>query len=162
VLYQARQRTEQPVGQGQTGETHEDLLLAESALRVLLAENGKDVPVNIQIATHLQNLIQQNATLLGSGGGNLPEKTYTEFEKLYDPRLIEQARALANQYRCAMHPEVVGSKGASCPRCGMPLNSQVRLTLEATNTAIPARMVKARVQIDAPPRLELELWVISP
>src|SRR4029078_13353859 len=29
-------------------------------------------------------------------------------------------------------------------------NSQVRLTLEATNTAIPARMVKARVQIDAP------------
>ena len=150
VLYQARQRTEQPVGQGQTGETHEDLLLAESALRVLLAENGKAVPANIQIATHLQNLIQQNATLLGSGGGNLPEKTYTEFEKLYDPRLIEQARALANQYRCAMHPEVVGSKGTSCPRCGMPLNSQVRLTLEATNTAIPARMVKARVQIDAP------------
>src|SRR4029078_654267 len=121
VLYQARKRTEQRVGQGQTGETHEDLLLAESALRVLLAENGKDVPVNIQIATNLQNLIQQNATLLEPGGSNVQEKVYSDLEKLYDPRLIEQARALANQYRCAMHPEVVGSKGASCPRCGMPL-----------------------------------------
>src|SRR5262249_9704614 len=64
VLYQACQRAEQPVGQRQTEETRADLLLAESALRVLLAENGKNVPTNIQIATHLQNLIQQNATLL--------------------------------------------------------------------------------------------------
>ena len=63
----------------------------------------------------------------------MPEKSYDDLEKLYDPKLIEQARALANRYRCAMHPEVVGPQGTSCPRCGMALNSQVRLTLEGAN-----------------------------
>lgn len=153
VLFQARQRLEEPAGREQTEDTRGDLVLSGEALRVLQSENGKNVPVNIQIATQLQNLIQQNAAMGESAGARVPDQSYADLEKLYDPRLIEQARALANQYRCAMHPEVMGPKGTNCPRCGMTLTSQVRLTLDAATAAIPARMVRARVQVDAPLRV---------
>jgi len=95
VLFQIRQRLEETTGREQTEETRGDLVLLGAALRVLQAENGKNVPVNIQVATQLQNLIQQNAALLESGGGKMPETSYAEMEKLYDSKLIEQARALA-------------------------------------------------------------------
>jgi hypothetical protein len=150
VLLQAGQRLQAAAGPGQREDRREDLLLSGAALRVLQAENGKNVPVNIEIATQLQKLIQQNAAMLESGGGKISEKSYADLEKFYDPKLIEQAGALANQYRCAMHPEVLGPKGTNCPRCGMALTSPVRLTLDAASAAIPPRMVRARVQVDAP------------
>ena len=158
VLFQVRQRLQESPGQGQADDMREDLLLSDSALRVLLSENSRNnTPASNQIAADLQALIRQIATLSGSGGGKVSEDSYAELEKLYDPKLIEQARALAARYRCPMHPEVTGQKDAVCPRCGMPLSSPVRLSASSLEPEIPARMVRARVQIDA--RLQVGIKV---
>lgn len=74
-----------------------------------------------------------------------------ELQRLYEPAVLDQARALAECYRCPMHPDVIGMKGAICPKCGMPLNSQVQFSMSVLPPGAElARIIRAQVDTDAP------------
>lgn len=157
VLFQVRERLQEPGGE-KADATRDDLALAVSALHVLLAENEKNFASSVDaINVALQALIRQIAPLQSGGDAKILESGLAELERLYDPQLLDQARALAQQYRCSMHPDVIGKKGDICPRCGMPLNVQVRLSVNSLASLFPVRIVKARVQADAPLRVGVKV-----
>jgi hypothetical protein len=150
ILSQVRQRLKDH-GQEQEEALRDDLALSDSALRVLLVENLKSsAPDRDRVATTLRSVLRQISLTQTGGDRETLESDMAEVEKLYDPQLVEQAHALAQRYRCAMHPDVIGQEGAICPRCGMPLNSQVRLSSSLFNPMIATPIVNARVQTDAP------------
>ena len=136
----------------------DDLALSNAALGVLLIENSKSsVPNRDQITAALQAVRRQIALAQAGRDREILESNMAELEKLYDPPLVEQARALAQRYRCPMHPDVIGQKGALCPRCGMQLSSQVRLSASLFDPMIATRIVKARVETDAPLRVGVKV-----
>jgi hypothetical protein len=78
-------------------------------------------------------------------------EAFAAIEKLYPEEVLAAARALASRYRCPMHPDVTGAKGDLCRKCGMPLDSQVRLSpFTLPEGARPATIVKASIHTDAP------------
>jgi hypothetical protein len=52
-----------------------------------------------------------------------------------------------------MHPDIIGAKGAVCPKCGMTLDT--RMGLAAGSLALPA-IIKAQVRMNAPLRVGLK------
>jgi hypothetical protein len=150
ILFQVRQRLHERSEEKEEA-IREDLALSDSALRVLLVENWKSsAPDRDQITAALQALLQQIVLTQAGGDREILESNMAELQKLYDPQRVEQAHALAQRYRCPMHPDVIGQKGAICPRCGMQLSSQVRLAASLFDAMTATGIVKARVQIDAP------------
>ncbi len=78
-------------------------------------------------------------------------KVVEAFERLktfFPAKTVAAARALADRYMCPMHPEVVGKRGAVCPKCGMTLDQQVRVLPRGSATSDPT--VRAAVRTDAP------------
>jgi len=157
ILFQVRQRLKEN-GEEQEEAMREDLALSDSALRLLLVENWKSsVPDRDRIAAALQVVLRQIALVQAGGDRQILESKMTELDEFYDPQLVERARALAERYRCPMHPDVIGQKGAVCPRCGMQLSGQVRLSASLFNPMIATQIVNARVQIDAPLRVGVKI-----
>lgn len=70
---------------------------------------------------------------------------------------VEQPVTPGERYRCAMHPEVVGNKGAICPKCGMPLSSLVRVSGDAGLVGMRRYTIKAQVETDAPLEVDQEV-----
>jgi hypothetical protein len=149
ILQNREPLTESP---RQAAERRDNLLSALGALR---DQNNKNPSATSgQIGMQIQNLLQQVTTV----PMNLDvEKGFAALEKLYEPAVIEQALTLAEQYRCPMHPDIVGKKGIVCPKCGMPLSAPVRLSARSLTPGVFLNTIKARVQIEAPPQVGAEM-----
>ena len=163
ILLQTMQRFDDPVDTNSLGPIRKDLTLVDSALRILALENKKEPsPAIDRIDNDLRFLMRQvgalradrdpvDEALLGVASRNM-KNTCADLQKFYEPELFDQARALAERYRCPMHPDVIGRKSTLCPKCGMPLDTQVRLSLDVMPSAVdaaPARTIRAQVQMDA-------------
>jgi len=119
-----------------------------SALRVLAAENEKaPSAVGAQIGAELQELTRQ---VMASASSSELQKRFLTLQRLYDPRVIDQARVLSQQYRCPMHPDVIGRLGDICPRCGMGVSSLVRLSANSLRPQLLPFTIKAKVETDGP------------
>jgi hypothetical protein len=143
-LLQSRER---PAQAGTDANTRRGSIL--SALHVLRSENQKiSSPTKGQIDAQLQALIEQELAMPPAEHEDL--SGLDSLVKLYDPDLVAQARALAAQYRCPMHPEVIGKEGAICPKCGMALTSLVRLSPDSRNPPLMRYTIRSQVEIEAP------------
>jgi Heavy metal binding domain len=136
----------------QASERRDNLLSALGALR---DENNKSSSaVSGQIGMEVQNLLRQVTTVpMSSDVG----KSFAALEKLYEPVVIEQALTLAEQYRCPMHPDIVGKKDTVCPKCGMQLSAPVRLSAISLTPGVFRNTIKARVEIEAPLQVGAEV-----
>jgi Heavy metal binding domain len=162
ILLQVMQRLDDSVTGGSLSMTRSDLALADSALSTLATENKKESsPGTDRIDNGLRVLMRQIAALRPAGdvSGRAPsgatsreiKSTCEDLQRLYEPAVLDQARALAERYRCPMHPDVIGMKGAICPKCGMPLSTQVQLSTGVLPPAAElASMIRAQVDTDAP------------
>ncbi|HEY2710941.1 MAG TPA: hypothetical protein VGI60_00380 [Chthoniobacterales bacterium] len=150
IIFQNRE----PVAESsrQATERRDNLLAALGALR---DENTKNPSaISGQIGMQLQNLLQQvTAVPMTNDVGN----NFAALEKLYEPAVIEQALTLSEQYRCPMHPDVVGKKDIVCPKCGMPLSTPVRLSAMSLAPGVFRNTIKARVQIETPLQVGAEV-----
>ena len=78
-----------------------------------------------------------------------------EFQKLQaraDPAVLRAAQQYAERFTCPMHPDVIGAKNDTCPKCGMPLDQPVVLLpagLGASNL-VAQHSVRATITTDAP------------
>jgi hypothetical protein len=143
LLFQTRRF---PLQLNRNPNAQRDALL--SALRILRAENDKAAsPAAPQIAAQIQLLTDK---VMADPNSSELQDGIIALQKLYDPKLIEQANTLAERYRCPMHPEVVGRMGEICSKCGMPLSSLVRLSADAVAPQITRMTIKARVETDGP------------
>jgi hypothetical protein len=164
ILLQLMQRFDDPVDANSLGSIRNDLTLVDAALRTLAIENNKEPsPANNEIDNHLRLLARQIGALRADGDGvdeallgvasrNM-KTTGADLQKFYEPAVLEQARALAERYRCPMHPDVIGRRSTLCPKCGMPLDTQVRLSLAVMPlvvSAASAKIIRAQVQTDTP------------
>jgi len=72
--------------------------------------------------------------------------------KQYPERsLLATSQARAGRYTCPMHPDVTGRKDSECPKCGMPLDQRVRLSVFALNaTPSVPRTIRALVRTVEP------------
>lgn len=134
-----------------TGTRRNGVLAALGVLR--RANETSPAPASGQIEEQLKKLILQEMTPLP--GEDL--SGLDSLAQLYDPNLIGESHALAEQYRCPMHPEVVGKEGAVCPKCGMALSSLVRLNPDSLNVRITRNIIKSRVEVEAPLRVGVEI-----
>lgn len=126
------------------------------ALQLLRSENEKNPsPVGGEIEAQLQTLTQQEIAAPLAERGKL--SGLDALLKLYDPAIAAQAVALAEQFRCPMHPEVVGKERAICPKCGMPLSSLVRLSPDVRDARITRYTIKARIETEAPLQVGVEV-----
>jgi hypothetical protein len=68
-----------------------------------------------------------------------------------DPALLKAAHDYAERYTCPMHPDVIGAKGDTCGKCGMPLDQPVVLlaSLLAGNLATQSS-IHATITTDTP------------
>jgi hypothetical protein len=146
------------------GDTFNTLTLADFALKALAAANNKEPsPASRRIDEGLRTLTEQMTACRWAqdDADDAPRSKVTlhdikssceQLQKLYEPAVLNQAGALSERYQCPMHPTVIGLKGAICPKCGMPLDTQVRFSiagLASPGAALP-RMVRAQVQTDTP------------
>ena len=163
ILLQVMQRLDDSIVANSFSTTRSDLALADFALSTLATENKKESSAATdRIEDRLRALMRQVAAFRKVGDDSdeaLPEVTSSDvistcedLQRLYGSAVLDQARALAERYHCPMHPEVIGMKGAICPKCGMPLNTQVRLAAVALPPgARPfSRIIRALVRTDAP------------
>jgi hypothetical protein len=170
MLLQVMPRLVDPVAPSALGATFRDLTLVDFAAKALESENTRErSPTTDRINKSLRELKDQIAAFhtQQDDSDQAPPKivalenirmTCEQLENLYEPSVLIQARELAQRYRCPMHPDVMGTEGATCPKCGMPLETQVRLSpsdLAVTNAVFP-KMVRAQVQIDRPLEVGVE------
>jgi hypothetical protein len=169
MLLQAMHRLDDPVAANSLKATFRDLRLVDIAVRALQSENNMGrSPATDRIANALRVLRAQVAAfrLEHDDSDEAPPRTVTlgdirttceKLQTFYEPTVLVQARELAQRYRCPMHPEVIGMKGAICPKCGMPLDTEVRLLAPsmASGTPLPA-VIKAQVETDAPLQVGVE------
>ncbi len=162
MLVQVMPHLDDTVATNSLGATFRDLTLVDFAVSALESENNKErSPAADRLSNALRVLKAQVAAFRveqdDSDEARLPTVTLgdirtscEQLQRFYEPTALVQARALAQRYRCPMHPEVIGTKGAACPKCGMPLKTQVRVSasgLAGTGAAFP-KMVRAQVQVD--------------
>jgi hypothetical protein len=170
MLLQVMPRLSDPVPANALGATFRDLTLVDFAVKTLESENNKErSPGANRIGNALRELKDKIAAFHAEedDSDQAPPQTVTletirtsceQLGKLYEPSVLVQARELAQRYRCPMHPDVMGMKGATCPKCGMPLETQVRLSpsdLVGTNAVFP-KMIRAEIQIDKPLEVGIE------
>ena len=69
---------------------------------------------------------------------------------LHDRERVAAARRRADQFACPMHPDVVGLRNDACAKCAMPLDVVSRIRLHGPAARWLAKVVFARIQLDAP------------
>jgi hypothetical protein len=154
------QRLDDPVATASRSYTLNNLMLADFALKTLAAKNDRLplLPVTARLGRGLRLVIDQIAAfrLAQDNSGKAPrskvtlediKKSSKQLERFYEPTVLNSARALFARYYCPMHSDVVGAKGAICPKCGMTLDTQIGLA--AGSLTLPA-FIKGQVQTDAP------------
>jgi hypothetical protein len=163
ILLQVTERLENPLAANSLRATLSDLTLADFAVTALAAENNKersadgariDNALGLLSAQVAAFRLEQDDSDDAPRQGVTPraiKSTCEDLEKLYEPAVLDQAHELAQRYRCPMHPDVIGLKGAICPKCGMPLDTQVRPSAAGLIPGAPGpATIKAQVQVDAP------------
>lgn len=86
----------------------------------------------------------------------LMERLDGEFQKLQenaDPALLQAAHQYAERFTCPMHPDVIGSRGDRCSKCGMPLDQPVVLlpsSLGGATSLVTQNAVRATISTDGP------------
>jgi len=170
ILLQVMPRLVDPVAPNALGAAFRDLTLVDFAAKALESENNRErSPATDRITESLRQLKEQIAafhTEEDDSDQAPPQtvklgtirRTCEELETIYESSVLDQARELAQRYRCPMHPDVLGIKGATCPKCGMPLETQVRLSpsdLVVTKAVFP-KMVRAQIEIDTPLEVGIE------
>jgi hypothetical protein len=162
ILFQVMDRLQEYVDTKALSSIHNDDILSSSAISILLDENTKRTSSsNDEAAVALLGFSRQVAALHAAGDafdqlGSEAElrklvSLFSDLQKFYSPELLEAARNLANRFCCPMHPEVTGKKNALCVKCGMPLDTFVRLSpFVLPEGARPAKIVKASVNTNEP------------
>ena len=136
---------------------------AGTAVSSLLAEltkapSPKNNALRMQWMEYLRSLNAMHAAAdLGryEKADPLMKATDEKFQQLQEtarPELLKAAHQLAERFICSMHPEVVGSAGATCPKCGMTLDQEVVvLSTRMANGNFPGQhAVIATISTDAP------------
>jgi hypothetical protein len=79
------------------------------------------------------------------------EEEFQKLQKDADPDILKAAHQYAERFTCPMHPDVVGSEGDNCSKCGMPLDQPVVLlaSVLAGNLSQPGS-VRATITTDTP------------
>lgn len=162
MLLQVMQRLDDPVAADSLPATFRKLTFLDFAVSALERENNKErSPGADRLRDALRVLKAQVAAFRSEqdDSDEAPTQTVTlrgirttceQLQKFYEPTVLVQARTLAQRYSCPMHPDVIGTKGATCPKCGMPLETQARFSasgLAGTGATLP-KMVRAQVQTD--------------
>jgi Heavy metal binding domain len=83
----------------------------------------------------------------------LMKQVETEFgalQKTADPEVLKAAHKLAGRFTCPMHPDVIGGKDESCPKCGMPLDQPVVIMPSHLAMGTGQHTVVATISTDAP------------
>jgi hypothetical protein len=162
ILFQVMDRLKEYVDTKALSSIHNEDVLSSSAVSILLDENAKRTPLpNDEAGAALLVFSRQVATLHAAGDAFDQSRSeaeltklvglFSDLQKFYSPEVLEVARNLANRFCCPMHPEVTGKKDALCEKCGMPLDTFVRLSpFVLPEGARPAKIVKARVNTDEP------------
>jgi hypothetical protein len=86
--------------------------------------------------------------------GQLLKRVEDEFQKLElgsNPATLESAHRYAERFSCPMHSDIIGVKGDSCVKCGMPLDQLVILIpSDKTDGVSMQSAVRATITTDAP------------
>jgi len=78
------------------------------------------------------------------------DEEFQALQKTADPKLLKEARELAQKSTCPMHPDVIGKRGEACPKCGMPLDQPVVLLPAHLAKGTGQHTVIATISTDAP------------
>ena len=162
ILFQVMQCLEEYVASKALSSIHNEDALSNSAISILLNEAQKNPsPQNDEEVATLFAFTREVAALHAAGdafdqSGSEAElekvrSALTKMQNLFSKEVLSSARALADRFRCPMHPEVIGKKNALCPKCGMPLDTLVRLSpVVLPEGATPEKIMKASVETDEP------------
>jgi hypothetical protein len=177
MLLQVMPRLDDPVATNSLRATFQDLTLVDFAVSALESENNKERPASADRISNVLRVLKAQVAAFRreqDDSDEAPPRTVSlrdirttceQVKALYESAVLVRARALAERCRCPMHPEVIGIKGAICPKCGMPLETEVRLSVSGLESSLSLRAtIKARVETDAPlqigkeARSHLSLW----
>jgi hypothetical protein len=136
MLFQMMGRVHAAVEKRDSSSLDPEGLFAGTAVSSLLAELNKAPSSNnnrlrMQWLDYLRSLNAMHAAAdLGQyeTADPLMKATDEKFRQLQEtarPELLKAAHQLAQRFTCPMHPDVVGSAGATCPKCGMALDQEV-------------------------------------
>ena len=120
--------------------------------RPALALPGKQAQVKTtltQFSTRLNDLRNaardRNHALVLARSDALTQ-AWTLVKDLYPPDLLRAALALSSRYTCPAHPEVMGQKGETCPRCSRSL----QIIEQFCGLPSPDPVIKPTVKIEGP------------
>ena len=116
----------------------------KDAMSVALVEFGRKV-ADLHEAADLNNQVDAEIRL------KVVLDSFIALKEFYDPDLLSRAMTLADSYTCPMHPDVIGKKTDLCPKCGMELDQNRRISLFRSDQMIvtPTTM-KASIQTMGP------------
>ncbi len=139
----------------------EDLILNESLAAILQQSDQIEAARREQFQQDVKQFGQQVASLHlagDTGRQTLAEQhvrsaleTFARIQTHFPKTTVEAARGVAARYLCPAHYDVRGKKMAACPKCGSPLNQQVRLLPPFCGSLISSRQsARASVRTDQP------------
>jgi hypothetical protein len=148
---------------GELNAIHDEDGTLGAAVSLLRTESRVGAPaLQQQLADGLTLFGQQLADLHQVADvGNLPDtqhrlqlllKTAARIKSVYRQDLLGAAQRLAGHYSCPMHRDVVGLRGGTCPKCGMPLDQPARIRL-SSESAPPIHTVYATVRVRGRPEV---------
>ncbi len=164
VVIQSLQDFQKAAASGELEIIHTEELTLHAALDVLTRENSYVSPAQREsLKLSLSGLARMVAALHTSAhAADLPRtraevalaaETFETIELLYDSKILQRARGLADRYTCAMHATIEGKLYEPCPRCGMALDQRARPSpFEPGNLRMPARTIKGAIDLQS--RLE--------
>jgi hypothetical protein len=162
MLFQMMDRLHSATEQREFSLVHNEDPLASAAVSTLIAEVNKSwapssgaMKVNwIAFVRTISALHTAADAGQGEACRELVKKAddeLQELEKKSDPAVLKAAHQYAERYTCPMHPDVIGAKGDTCGKCGMPLDQPVVLlaALLAGNLAAQSS-IHATITTDVP------------
>jgi hypothetical protein len=78
------------------------------------------------------------------------EMEFEALQKTTDPEVLKAAHKLSERFTCPMHPDVIGRKDETCPKCGMPLDQSVVIMPSFLAPGAGQNTVVATISTDAP------------
>jgi hypothetical protein len=163
MLFQMMDRLHSTVAQGELSLVHKEDPVASAAVSALLLELGKSSAPDIGARKIAWIGFVRDISALHTAADAaredvclaLMKKMDTEFQQLQQraaPALLKAAHQYAERFTCPMHPDVVGSKDDTCPKCGMLLDQPVVLLPSGPIGAIlmAQNALHATISTDAP------------
>ena len=79
------------------------------------------------------------------------QSSFATIQAFFPPAVVATGRAAAEAFACPSHPDVHGKREETCPKCGQPLEQQVRLLPEFCGFPLSnGPSVSATVRVDHP------------